>query len=329
MQVRLSCLLSNSGKYILQTNRIKETLIQASGVNLIVYYSDYAFARILLGTSKPNLGDIIAGPPDRRLDFDQKVLLYTMGFGLINFFFASPAFFMIDTVGRRTLLLCTLPLLCLSNLITSIAFAPDNYHTGPAIALTGMYLFGIFYSFGLGPIPFVYASESVPLYCREVAVALVVSINWLFNWLLAFTGPLMFESFKPAGTFGFYCAFCAILTIMVLFLVPETRLLKLEEIDFIFDEVRASDFGGHAKDTLLWQMHLGKEPDRLYKSAEERILGARQPPNEEETREGRPEEVTETTSTPKNETDVQERVASRPHQTTAGMSPRSDRTLIE
>lgn len=300
-------------------------LISASGVNLIVYYSNYAFARILLKTAKPSLGFIIDSSSQQRLDFDEKVLLYTMGFGLINFFFASPAFFMIDTVGRRTLLLCTLPLLCLSNLITAVAFAPNNYHVGPAIALTGMYLFGIFYSFGLGPIPFVYASESVPLYCREVSVALVVSINWLFNWVLAFTGPLMFESFKPAGTFGFYSAFCALLTVMVLFLVPETRLLKLEEVDFVFHEVKAHDFGSHARKTLLWQMHLGKEPERLYKSAEERILGARDPANE--PRQGRPTETDGATA--KDGTEMVERVASRSHESAAARSPQSDRTLSD
>lgn len=277
--------------------------------------------------SKPDLGKIIEGPAQQRLDFDKNVLLYTMGFGFINFFFASPAFFMIDTVGRRTLLLCTLPLLCLSNLITSIAFAPNNYHAGPAVALTGMYLFGVFYSFGLGPIPFVYASESVPLYCREVCVALVVSINWLFNWVLAFTGPLMFETLKPAGTFGFYSGFCAILTIMVLYLVPETRLLKLEEMDFVFHEVRARDFGKHARETLWWQLHLGKEPDRLYKRAEDRIRGERNPSNGD--RQGRPSQVDVETGPAKDGVELIERVASSSHESTAARSPHSGHTLTD
>lgn len=244
-----------------------------------------------------------------------------MGFGLINFFFASPAFFLIDTVGRRTLLLCTLPFLALSHLITAIASAPTNYHVGPAIALVGMYIFGAFYSFGLGPIPFVYAAESVPLYCREVSMAIVVSINWLFNWILAFSGPLMFESMQPAGTFGFYSGFCVVLTIMILFLVPETRLLKLEEVDSVFQGVKAREFGRHAKETLMWQLHVGSKPDRLYKSAGERTRGPFNP--EDEPRQGRPSEME--TSVAKDGTVERSGSTSQP---TVGRSPRSDRTLV-
>lgn len=202
-----------------------------------------------------------------------------MGFGLINFFFAAPAFFTIDTIGRRTLLLCTFPFLAISHFITTAAFAAKSNTAGPYVALVGMYLFGIFYSFGEGPVPFVYASESMPLYCREQAMALVVSINWLFNWLIAFSGPWMFGAMKPAGTFAFYGVWCVILWFMILFLVPETRLLKLEEIDFVFDKVKTRQFRRHALQSLRWQLHIDGKPERLYAGPETRVREEREQAN--------------------------------------------------
>lgn len=149
-----------------------------------------------------------------RID-NQPALLYTMGFGIINFVFATPAFFLIDLVGRRTLLLTTFPFLALSNMITAISFA-YNGKTRIAIFLTGYYLFGVFYSPGEGPVPFVYAAECMPLYIRDEGMGLVTSINWLFNWLIAFTAPKFFQRFGEGGTFAWYAVWCVILWFAIL-----------------------------------------------------------------------------------------------------------------
>ena len=45
-----------------------------------------------------------------------------MGFGIINFVFAIPAIFAIDSFGRRNLLLTTFPLMALFQLLTGLAF---------------------------------------------------------------------------------------------------------------------------------------------------------------------------------------------------------------
>ena len=45
-----------------------------------------------------------------------------MGFGIINFLFAIPAVFKIDTFGRRNLLLATFPFMALFQLLTGLAF---------------------------------------------------------------------------------------------------------------------------------------------------------------------------------------------------------------
>lgn len=147
--------------------------------------------------------------------FNQSALLNTMGFGIVNFLLALPAFLLIDITGRRTLLLYTFPLLAASHII----MAGSSKLKGNArqqMFLAGFYLFSVFYSPGEGPVPFVYASESMPLSIREEGMGLATSINWLFNWLVAFSAPYLFNHFDMGGTFGLYAGLCALMWILIL-----------------------------------------------------------------------------------------------------------------
>lgn len=174
--------------------------IHTSGVNVLVYYSSTVLS---LATSQAN--------PSHNT-----VLLFTMGFGIINFVFALPAFYTIDTLGRRSLLLMTFPFLALFQAITAIGVAlPHTGSSGGRLAIAGMYLFGIFYSPGEGPVPFVYAAESMPLYIREVGMGCVTSVNWFFNWLIAFTAPEFFQAFNYYGAFAWYAIWCFLLWVLI------------------------------------------------------------------------------------------------------------------
>jgi len=46
----------------------------------------------------------------------------SMGFGIINFVFALPAVYTIDTFGRRNLLLATFPFMAIFHLLTGLGF---------------------------------------------------------------------------------------------------------------------------------------------------------------------------------------------------------------
>ena len=79
-----------------------------------------------------------------------------MGFGVINFLFALPAVYTIDTFGRRNLLLTTFPLMSLCLLFTGFSFwiPEDSKSARVGCIALGIYLFGIVYSPGEGPVPF-------------------------------------------------------------------------------------------------------------------------------------------------------------------------------
>lgn len=75
----------------------------------------------------------------------------SLGWGVINWLFAIPAIYTIDTFGRRNLLLTTFPLMSLCLFFTGFSFwIPHSSTAQVACVALGLYLFGIVYSPGEG-----------------------------------------------------------------------------------------------------------------------------------------------------------------------------------
>lgn len=175
-----------------------------------------------------------------------------MGFGIINFLFAIPAIWTIDTFGRRNLLLSTFPFMALFQGLMVVAFAlPPRSSAQHVLVILGMYLFGVAYSPGEGPVPFVYSAESMPLYNRDFGMGIVTSVNWFWNFFIAITWPRFSTAFGTSGAFGWYAAWCVAGFFMVLFFVPETKDMTLEELDQVFDH-RTMDYVNYGVSELKW-----------------------------------------------------------------------------
>ncbi|KAI0819328.1 hypothetical protein BC628DRAFT_1333246 [Trametes gibbosa] len=188
---------------------------QFCGVNVIAYYSSNIF-------SQANFTNIQA-------------LIASWGFGMINWVFAFPAVWTIDTFGRRNLLLTTFPLMSVFLLMTGFAFfIPEDTKARIAVVALGIYLFGMAYSPGEGPVPFTYSAEAFPLYIRDVGMAWATSVLWFFNFVVAFTFPRLLGAFRPQGAFGWYAAWNLVGFGLILLFVPETKALSLEELDRVF-----------------------------------------------------------------------------------------------
>ena len=196
---------------------------QFCGVNVIAYYSTTIF---LNGGYSEN-----------------SALLASMGTGILNWVFALPAFFTIDTFGRRNLLLVTFPFLAIFLFWTGFSFWLDPPPPGSEISTskrrlgmitTGMYLYECFYSPGMGPVPFSYSAEAFPLHVREVGMSWATATTWCYNFILSFTWPLLQTAFTSQGAFGWYGGWCIILWVLVFLFLPETKALTLEELDQVF-----------------------------------------------------------------------------------------------
>ncbi|KAI1210457.1 uncharacterized protein F4807DRAFT_67183 [Annulohypoxylon truncatum] len=188
---------------------------QFCGVNAIAYYSTQIFIQGGFST--------------------QSALAASLGFGIVNFLFAIPAFYTIDTFGRRNLLLTTFPLMSLFLFFTGFSFwIPEDSTAHVACIALGIYLYGMVYSPGEGPVPFTYSAEAYPLYIRPIGMSLATATTWLFNSVISLTWPALTLAWTPQGAFSWYAAWNIAGFFLVLFFVPETKEKTLEELDAVF-----------------------------------------------------------------------------------------------
>ncbi|GAA6055015.1 hypothetical protein NBRC10513_005677 [Rhodotorula toruloides] len=201
---------------------------QFCGINVIAYYSSTIF---------------------RQAGFDEITALgATLGFGALNWVMAAPAVWTIDTFGRRNLLLTTFPLMCIFLLMTGFAFyIPETSKARIAVVALGIYLHCMAYSPGEGPVPFTYSAEAFPLYVRDIGMSYATAVTWLFNFIVALTFPRLLTAFTPQGAFGWYAGWNALGTLLVLFFVPETKGLSLEELDQVFSVPTRKHASYHGK----------------------------------------------------------------------------------
>ncbi len=188
---------------------------QMCGINIIAFYSSTVF-------KLANAGDLQA-------------LLASWGFGLVNFTFAWPAIWTIDTWGRRTLLLFTFPQMAWTLLAAGLSFIiNENSPAHLGLIAFFIFLFAAFYSPGEGPVPFTYSAEVFPLSHREVGMSWAVATCLFWAAVLSITFPRLLIAFHPVGAFCFYAGLNVTALVLIFLFVPETKQRTLEELDYVF-----------------------------------------------------------------------------------------------
>ncbi|GFF84488.1 hypothetical protein IFM60648_07047 [Aspergillus lentulus] len=187
---------------------------QMCGINIVAFYSSTVFAQ--------------AGANNT------EALFASWGFGLVNFLFAFPAVFTIDTFGRRTLLLFTFPQMAWTLLAAAFCFyIPEDSKAHLACIALFVFLFAAFYSPGEGPVPFTYSAEVFPL-SHQVGMSWAVATCLGWAAVLSITFPRMLAVMTPTGAFCFYAGLNVTALVMIFLWVPETKQRTLEELDYIF-----------------------------------------------------------------------------------------------
>ncbi|KFY63440.1 hypothetical protein V497_02014 [Pseudogymnoascus sp. VKM F-4516 (FW-969)] len=222
----------------MQASELVMFMQQFCGVNIIAYYSSEIFI-------EADLSELSA-------------LGASMGFGAINFLFALPAFYTIDTFGRRNLLLVTFPLMALALFFTGFSFLiPESSVARIACIALGIYIFGMVYSPGEGPVPFTYSAEAYPLYIRSQGMSLATATTWFFNFVLSITWPSLLQAFTPTGAFCWYAGWNVVGFFGVLFLLPETKGKTLEELDVVFG-IKSRTFAKYGLRQFMYFLKGGK-----------------------------------------------------------------------
>ena len=179
---------------------------QLSGINAILYFAPRIFALTGLG--------------------EQAALLQSIGIGVTNLLFTFVGLWLIDRLGRRTLLLIGSIGYILS--LGACAWAFYTHHE--SIVPACIFAFIAAHAVGQGTVIWVLISEIFPNRYRAVGQSLGSATHWVFAALLTTVFPLMVSAFHPGTIFLFFCGMMALQLVWVLAMVPETKGVPLEEI---------------------------------------------------------------------------------------------------
>jgi len=132
---------------------------------------------------------------------------------------------LMDRVGRRPLLLTSIIAMGASTLLLTAGLLLSAV----PLVMVGIVLFVMSFGLGLGPVVWLLPAELFPMSKRAPATAAVTSINWLANFVVGQSFPIL------AGWLGSlaFLPFAAVLGATALFAyqhVPETRGRTLEDI---------------------------------------------------------------------------------------------------
>ncbi|KAL4813049.1 general substrate transporter [Aspergillus spinulosporus] len=200
-----------------------QALQQLCGFNSLMYFSATIFS--LLSFSSPTLT--------------------SLSVALTNFLFTLLAFVYIDRIGRRRILLYSIPVMIISLFVCAVTFsfvelpksssesqarqAATDSSVTPLVILLCLSVYTAAYAFGLGNVPW-QQSELFPLNVRSLGSALATATNWGSNFVVGLTFLPMMELLSPSLVFALYGVVCIAGWFGVRTIYPEMSGLNLEDV---------------------------------------------------------------------------------------------------
>lgn len=180
---------------------------QLSGINAILYFAPRIFELTGLG--------------------EKAALLQSVGIGVTNLIFTFAGLWLIDKLGRRTLLYIGSFGYIASLGLCSWAFYSETFAIVPAC----IFAFIAAHAVGQGAVIWVFISEIFPNRQRALGQSLGSFTHWIFAALLTLFFPSMVTWFAPGTVFAFFCFMMVLQLIWVKLMVPETKGRPLEELE--------------------------------------------------------------------------------------------------
>jgi len=186
---------------------------QCTGINTIIYYAPTVFE--MAGFHSASVA-----------------ILATLGVGIVNVLLTIAALPLIDSWGRRPLLILGLSGMAIGLMGLSVLFhsGADSEHM-KWVAMGSIMLYIASFAISLGPIMWLMFAEVYPLQVRALGSSMAASASWGFNAIIAYTFLNLIQSFGASGTFLFYAFMCGFALLFVFFLIPETKGVPLEQIE--------------------------------------------------------------------------------------------------
>ena len=141
----------------------------------------------------------------------------------------------IDKFGRKSLLISTTVICGTSILLAGgVLLSNQNYPGGKIIPLICVLIFCVFYSAGLGPIPWVLMGELLPTPIRSLGTSLSCICFSSSMFIMTNSFPTMLEFLGLGTCFIIFGAFNLLNGVIAYVFLPETKGCSLLELEMIF-----------------------------------------------------------------------------------------------
>jgi SP family sugar:H+ symporter-like MFS transporter len=196
-------------------------LQQFVGINVIFYYSTTLW---------------------KAVGFQEKdSLTISVATSVTNILVTLVAIALVDRIGRRPILLAGSVGMAVSLGAMAVAFASAT-GSGDAISLPGAWgpvalvaanVFVVSFGASWGPLVWVLLGEIFPSRIRARALGLAAAAQWIANFAITLSFPVMAAGSLPL-TYAMYALFAAASFFFVMFKVPETNGMSLEQAETLF-----------------------------------------------------------------------------------------------
>lgn len=187
---------------------------QVSGINFILYYAPEILEKAGLAAKES--------------------LFNSIAIGGTNLVFTFVGLYLIDRLGRKTLLLIGSLGYILSLSMVAYAFYAG---TGPVFLMSFLLLFIAAHAVGQGAVIWVFISEIFPNKVRSAGQGFGASVHWVFAALITLVTPVFLDSsdgiFKdnPWPIFTFFAGMMVLQLIWAITSMPETKGVSLEDLE--------------------------------------------------------------------------------------------------
>ena len=188
---------------------------QWSGINFILYYAPEILSQAGLAAKES--------------------LFNSIAIGGTNLIFTFAGLYLIDRLGRRTLLI-----IGSFGYIISLAMVAWCFyaHASPGLLMVFLLLFIAAHAIGQGAVIWVFIAEISPNKVRAVGQSFGASVHWVFAAIITLITPAfldkdkgIFKEIGPWPIFAFFAFMMVLQLIWVLTKVPETKGVSLEELE--------------------------------------------------------------------------------------------------
>lgn len=194
---------------------------QLVGINTVIYYAPTIFQQAGFTSAS-------------------SAILATSVVGVVNVLATILAIFLVDKLGRRTLLLSGSLVMSAALIMLGVVFAVNTGHIG-GWTLAALIIYILAFALSFGPVFWLMSAEIFPTRVRAAGASISSFANWAANFLVSLTFLSLIAALGAPVTFWLY-AFLGILAfVFCWFLVPETKERSLEQIEHYWENGRHWD----------------------------------------------------------------------------------------